>query len=340
MLTPTCSPSLHSPPSRSCALAGLAACGGDTPGEETAVGFGDLGRRPSPATSARSPRSTVRRARRQRDRGRGRRSRVTAPCRGRATRCSPTSRSPTAAPGDRVRATTRPGAPAEQRDRPSPWRRCRARSTRRSTGHDASAAGSLIAIRPRTALGEPRHPAARARPRRRPRLRLRPARGRARSTAPRARAEPPADAPKVVERTATSTGLDFSDAPEAGPTKLAGHPAHRGRRATPSSRARPITVNYFGQVYGGDKPFDKCYARRRAHLLPARPVRSIEGWVQGLVGARSAAASCSSIPPELGYGEQGQGEDIPGDSTARVRRRRPGAASLSGERDSPDQGRW
>lgn len=43
----------------------------------------------------------------------------------------------------------------------------------------------------------------------------------------------------------------------------------------------------------------------------------IQGWDQGLVGLCVGAKAILVIPPDMGYGEDGAGEDIPGGSTLR-----------------------
>merc|ERR1719220_1698849 len=41
----------------------------------------------------------------------------------------------------------------------------------------------------------------------------------------------------------------------------------------------------------------------------------IEGWDKGLVGLCKGAKATLVIPPEMGYGDQGAGGDIPGGAT-------------------------
>ena len=65
-----------------------------------------------------------------------------------------------------------------------------------------------------------------------------------------------------------------------------------------------IMVNYLGQVYGGDKPFDASY--------PKEPYQTgigvgavVKGWDDGLVGQTVGSRVLLAIPPKLGYGEAG-----------------------------------
>ena len=126
--------------------------------------------------------------------------------------------------------------------------------------------------------------------------------------------DPPADAPKVLGGEDGVTGLDFSDAPAKAPAELEVITLIEGEGAE-VSQGDSVTVDYFGAVWGNEKePFDESYSKEPA-TFPLNPGGLIEGWVQGLEGVKVGSRVMLVIPPELGYGAQGSGEKIPGNST-------------------------
>lgn len=75
-----------------------------------------------------------------------------------------------------------------------------------------------------------------------------------------------------------------------------------------------ITIHYTGWVYDGEQ-FDSSWDRSAAATFTLASGQLIDGWVQGLVGKSVGSQVLLVIPPELGYGADGNGEAIPGDST-------------------------
>ena len=75
-----------------------------------------------------------------------------------------------------------------------------------------------------------------------------------------------------------------------------------------------IVVNYLGQVYDAAKAFDKSYGRGTLSTVVGQGA-VIQGWDDALVGVKVGSRVMLQIPPNLGYGKDGQGEDIPGGST-------------------------
>ncbi len=127
--------------------------------------------------------------------------------------------------------------------------------------------------------------------------------------------EPPADAPKVIEKDGKVTGLDFSDAPKNPPGKLQVIPLVEGEGAE-VEEDQNLTVNYFGTVWGnGDKPFDSSFERGEPTSFPLSKGSLIDGWVQGLQGVKVGSRVMLVVPPDLGYGKAGSGDKIPGGST-------------------------
>lgn len=80
-----------------------------------------------------------------------------------------------------------------------------------------------------------------------------------------------------------------------------------------------VIVNYLGQTWGGDKPFDGSYTKDRDPLLvnvagaEGPGISVIEGWTDGLVGVPVGSRILLEIPPAKGYGKQGHEPDIKGD---------------------------
>ena len=130
--------------------------------------------------------------------------------------------------------------------------------------------------------------------------------------------DPPADAPKVVGDEKSVTGIDFSDAPAKAPKANADFeviPLINGEGAE-VKEGDNVTVNYFGAVWGNeDEPFDSSYSRGEPASFGLTKGGLIDGWVKGLQGVKVGSRVMLVIPPELGYGAQGSGENIPGDST-------------------------
>lgn len=64
-----------------------------------------------------------------------------------------------------------------------------------------------------------------------------------------------------------------------------------------------VAADYLGQVLGGEEPFDTSYARGVPTAFPLSGV--VRGWTEGLTGVPVGSRVVLRIPPELGYGEQG-----------------------------------
>ena len=126
--------------------------------------------------------------------------------------------------------------------------------------------------------------------------------------------DPPADAPKVLGDENGVTGLDFSDAPAKAPKKLEVITLIEGE-GPEVEQGDTVTVDYYGAVWGNEKePFDESYSGTPASFQLVEGAL-IPGWVQGLEGVKVGSRVMLVIPPELGYGPQGSGESIPGNST-------------------------
>ena len=66
-----------------------------------------------------------------------------------------------------------------------------------------------------------------------------------------------------------------------------------------------LTVNYLGVIWPGGKIFDSSYAKGSTASFVIGQGQVIKGWDQGLVGQTLGSRMLLVIPPELGYGAQG-----------------------------------
>jgi peptidylprolyl isomerase len=124
--------------------------------------------------------------------------------------------------------------------------------------------------------------------------------------------DPPADAPTVEEKDGQVTGLDWSTAPKKAPKELTVIPLVEGEGPEATAESM-VTFDYYGAVYGEDKPFDESYSREPAPfgvgvngLIPA--------WDKVIPGLKRGSRVLIIAPPEDGYGDQEQ-PSIPAGST-------------------------
>ena len=117
------------------------------------------------------------------------------------------------------------------------------------------------------------------------------------------------DAPKHApgkfgDTTVTASGLMYID------TKV-------GKGAMPK-KGQKITVNYTGKLTDG-KVFDSNVDPSKGHLEPFVTEigigKVIPGWDEGMISMKVGGKRTLIIPSDLGYGAQGQGADIPPNST-------------------------
>jgi peptidylprolyl isomerase len=101
---------------------------------------------------------------------------------------------------------------------------------------------------------------------------------------------------------AAPTGFDFAGVPE--PTgKLQQATLIQGEGPV-VEQGQTIAVDYLGQVFEADKPFDESYTANPASFAIGTG-GVIKGWDQALVGKNVGSRVVMAIPPDLGYGKEG-----------------------------------
>lgn len=109
-------------------------------------------------------------------------------------------------------------------------------------------------------------------------------------------------APSLIEKDGVITGLDFTDA-HTPSGKLIATTLVKGDGAV-VKKGQTLTVNYLGQVYDADAPFDESYSKEPAEF-PIGVGQVIDGWDQRLVGRTVGSRVILEIPPAQGYGKEG-----------------------------------
>lgn len=120
-------------------------------------------------------------------------------------------------------------------------------------------------------------------------------------------------APTLIEKDGVITGLDFTDAHEPS-GELIATTLIKGDGAV-VKKGQTITVDYLGQVYDAEQPFDESYSKEPAEFaIGVGGV--IDGWDERLVGRTVGSRVILEIPPNKGYGAKGnEGAGIKGTDT-------------------------
>lgn len=120
--------------------------------------------------------------------------------------------------------------------------------------------------------------------------------------------------PAIGFKDGSPTQLDFSTTPAPNPDGVLKKAVlYQGTGAKVGAKDL-VVVNYLGQVYDGAKPFDSSFGKGTFTTALGRGA-VIKGWDQGLVGLTVGSRVMLQIPPRFGYGKDGSGEAIPGNST-------------------------
>ena len=120
-------------------------------------------------------------------------------------------------------------------------------------------------------------------------------------------------APTLIETDGVVTGLDFTDAHEPS-GELIATTLVKGDGAV-VKKGQTLTVDYLGQVYGADKPFDESYSKEPAEFAIGVGA-VIAGWDERLVGRTVGSRVILEVPPSKGYGKKGnEGAGITGTDT-------------------------
>jgi len=119
-------------------------------------------------------------------------------------------------------------------------------------------------------------------------------------------------APTIEFKAGIPTGLDFKNTPA--PNKQLRTAILKKGTGDPVEDGDLLTVNYLGQLADAEKPFDESFSTQ-AFPTPIGLNAVVKGWDQALVGLPVGSRVILQIPPALGYGKEGSGETIPGDST-------------------------
>ncbi|HEX3562895.1 MAG TPA: FKBP-type peptidyl-prolyl cis-trans isomerase [Solirubrobacterales bacterium] len=76
-----------------------------------------------------------------------------------------------------------------------------------------------------------------------------------------------------------------------------------------------VSVQYVGVLYSDGKQFDSSWDRGQPFSFQLGGSQVIPGWDQGVAGMKVGGRRELIIPPDLGYGAQGQPPTIPANAT-------------------------
>lgn len=124
--------------------------------------------------------------------------------------------------------------------------------------------------------------------------------------------EPPKNAPTVVEEDGQVTGIDWSGAPKKAPEELEVITLVEGDGPEVGAQEM-VTFDYFGAVWGEEKPFDESFSREPTAFAVGIN-RLIPAWDQEIPGLTRGSRVMIIAPPDTAYGDQEQ-PNIPAGST-------------------------
>jgi peptidylprolyl isomerase len=126
--------------------------------------------------------------------------------------------------------------------------------------------------------------------------------------------EAPTEAP--TEAAAPAATKPKVDVPKGkAPTKLVIKDIKKGTGPAVQD-GQTASVQYVGVLYDNGKQFDASWDRgAEPFAFPLGQGQVIPGWDQGVKGMKVGGRRELIIPPDLGYGAQGAGADIPPNAT-------------------------
>jgi peptidylprolyl isomerase len=83
----------------------------------------------------------------------------------------------------------------------------------------------------------------------------------------------------------------------------------------PAKAGDKLTMKYVGALYATGKQFDASWDRGQDFPFTLGAGSVIQGWDEGMIGMKAGGRRQLVIPPDLGYGDQGAGADIPPGAT-------------------------
>lgn len=123
------------------------------------------------------------------------------------------------------------------------------------------------------------------------------------------------EVPPLKQDGDTPTGFDFSTSPKTAPAELQRATLKEGT-GDPIASGQKVKVRYLGSVWGSAKVFDQSFSKdKQPFEVTVGQGGVIKGWDLGLKGAKVGSRIELVIPADLGYGANGQGADIPPNST-------------------------
>lgn len=124
----------------------------------------------------------------------------------------------------------------------------------------------------------------------------------------------PADLPKVSVDATTHAPTIQVDSQAAPPTSLVSQVLVKGG-GPQVQKGQNLTMQYTGVTWATGEVFDSSWTRGTPFDFTLGAGDVIKGWDQGLEGVTVGSQVLLVIPPDLGYGDQAQGEQIPAGST-------------------------
>lgn len=112
----------------------------------------------------------------------------------------------------------------------------------------------------------------------------------------------------------TSQGEETSDAPEVASATGLKHQDLKVGDGPEAVSGKTVEVHYTGWLEDGTK-FDSSLDRGEPFSFRLGAGEVIEGWDQGVAGMKVGGKRKLTIPPELGYGQEGAGGVIPPGAT-------------------------